>query len=79
MNQQIERADATTSAARAAIKAIPVSLFGEREAAALIEALQERISASNWKHMEHAEIVGESLTDAHRVCEDVAEAIEVSA
>ncbi len=71
----IERADDNTASARAAIKAIPKALFGEREVAALLEALQERVSASNWSHRTHAHELGDVLTEAHLIVENAADVI----
>jgi hypothetical protein len=66
-----EEADDSTRAARDAMRAI--GWFSERVACSLIAFLINRISTSNFSHMDHARNAIDSLTDAHSILESAVE------
>jgi len=57
------------------IRLIPHIEFDERAAQELIEAIKDRIEASNFKHMEHATGSVESLEDAATILWNAADDI----
>jgi hypothetical protein len=69
--RQSEEADDSTRPARDAMRAI--GWFSERAACSLIAFLINRISTSNFSHMDHARNAIDSLTDAHSILESAVE------